>query len=257
MIVTDRSEHRLLERQVLEVSEREQQRIGQDLHDGPAQELIGAAYMLQTVRVDKPSAQAQLRRISQLLDRSVGEIRELAKGYYPVELERQGLQSALEELSRQISETFAVKCELVKAERIEEIDKAAQIHLFRITQEAVRNAVRHGHAHNVFIEVSRHHDESCLSVHSDGDPFPAEKLRESLLHGHGMGLRIMNYRARLLGGSLEITPAESGGCTVTCAIPVANHHAGDGKNGRDRSGKLLAPTLNPADPLLDPIPANK
>ncbi len=221
MVVNNLEEQRRLERQVLEVSEREQLRLGQDLHDGLGQALAGIAYMLQSIPLETSKQLGHLTRITELVNQSLTQTRELAKGFYPVELERHGLQLALQELATNVERTFKIDCRVASNKEINGIDKAVQIQLFRIIQEAIRNAVSHGEARNIRVKAVRDGNEITVLIKNDGRKFPIEKMRLTVANSNGMGLKIMHYRARLIGATLEFAPGEKSGCIVRCTIPAA------------------------------------
>ncbi len=224
MVVNNLEEQRHLERQVLDVSEREQQRLGQDLHDGLGQALAGIAYMLQSIPLEPEQQTGHLARITELVNHSLTQTRELAKGFYPVELERHGLQLALQELAMNVRHTFKINCRVACDKSMNRLDKAVQIQLFRIIQESIRNAVRHGEARTIQIQTARARNEAIVLVKNDGRRFPTEKMRLTVANSHGMGLKIMHYRARLIGATLEFTPGRKSGCTVRCTIPLAQRN---------------------------------
>ncbi len=221
MVVNNLEEQRRLERQVLDVSEREQQRLGQDLHDGLGQALAGIAYMLQSIPLEPDKQAGHVARITELVNHSLTQTRELAKGFYPVELERHGLQLALQELAMNVRHTFKINCRVASDKGTNRMDKAVQIQLFRIIQECIRNAVKHGEARTIHIRVVRAGNETIALVKNDGQRFPTKKMQLTLANSRGMGLRIMHYRARLIGATLEFTPGRKSGCVVRCTIPLS------------------------------------
>jgi PAS domain S-box-containing protein len=221
MVVNNLEEQRRLERQVLDVSEREQQRLGQDLHDGLGQALAGIAYMLQSIPLEPDKQLGHVARITELVNHSLAQTRELAKGFYPVELERHGLQLALQELAINVRHTFKIDCRVASDKSMNRIDKAIQIQLFRIIQESIRNAIRHGEARTIHIRTEHAGNEAIALIKNDGRRFPTEKMQLTLANSHGMGLKIMHYRARLIGATLEFTPGRKSGCVVRCTIPLA------------------------------------
>jgi two-component system, LuxR family, sensor kinase FixL len=225
MVVNNLEEQRRLERQVLEVSEREQLRLGQDLHDGLGQVLAGISFMLQSIPATDREQPKELTRAMQLLNDALHQTRELAKGFYPVELERHGLSLALQELAENVQNTFRVGCRVTRNKCLDSIDKKAQIHLFRIIQESIRNAVRHGQARSIQIKAGRVGHEVVVSIQNDGLRFPTQKMRLTMADSQGMGLKIMHYRARLIGGNLEFTPGRKDGCVVRCTIPLSKRAA--------------------------------
>src|SRR5205814_1569731 len=94
-------------------------------------------------------------------------------------------------------------------------------HLFRIIQESIRNAVRHGEARTIHVQATGSDNEAVAIITNDGRLFPTEKMQATLANTHGMGLKIMHYRARLIGATLEFTPGEKSGCMVRCTIPLS------------------------------------
>jgi two-component system, LuxR family, sensor kinase FixL len=221
MVVNNLQEQRRLERQVLEVSEREQLRLGQDLHDGLGQLLAGISYMMHSIEPKPGQQTTHVARVTELLNHAIVQTRELAKGFYPVELERSGLESALQELVTNIKKTFKVDCRLTSDKCVNKIDKPVQIHLFRIIQESIRNAVRHGQARTIQIKVVGAGGGVIVTIQNDGQRFPTKKMGPTMATSHGMGLKIMHYRARIMGGTLEFTPGRRSGCVVRCTVPLS------------------------------------
>lgn len=215
--ITDR---RRLEEEILQISERERERIGQDLHDDLGQQLVGAWCMSQALSkglASKRSTFAQSAvRITAQLKESVALTRALARGLHPVALESGGVGSALAELAQRTSDIFSVDCRCECPPGLE-IASSAAIHLYRIAQEAVTNAVKHGHAREIAIEISSNPHQTVLSVRNDGASIPETPPAGS----SGMGLRIMKYRAGVIGGSLAIqNNGSDGGVIITCAVPT-------------------------------------
>jgi PAS domain S-box-containing protein len=202
-----------LERQILEISDREQARIGQDVHDGLCQQLIGMAFtansLEQSLSSQQRSEAATARRISGLLDEAITEARRVCRGLYPVRLETEGLVSALEELAHTVTERYGLRCECHLGTRRLLCDITTATHLYRIAQEAVNNAVKHSGAHNIQLRLTSADGTLELQVQDDGAGF---KLSSG--NSGGMGLHIMDYRARSIGGSLEIRDTGSG--TMVC-----------------------------------------
>jgi two-component system CheB/CheR fusion protein len=138
----------------------------------------------------------------------------LARGLSPVQMEANGLMSALQELATNTSDLFRVQCRFQSKEPVLIHDSTASTHLYRIVQEAISNAIRHGKAKKINIELSSGHDRSLLQIESDGQPF-----RKKIDQSSGMGLRIMQYRAGMMNAHLEMQPGEKGGTVVRCAFP--------------------------------------
>ena len=207
-------ERKNLERQILEVTERERRSIGQDLHDGLGQYLAGIELMLQALASELKTDRAPLDKISAYLRESIRQSKALARGLSPVELQENGLMSALEELASNVSAMFRVKCAFHCPAPVLISDNVAATHLFRIAQEAVSNAIKHGRARKIEVELVEEKGKLVLSIRDDG-----RGLQASPPQGRGMGLRIMKYRAETLGGSLSVANNNGKGAVVTCSAP--------------------------------------
>jgi PAS domain S-box-containing protein len=214
-IARDITERKRLERELLEISNREQRRIGHDLHDGVCQQLVGIAYLSETLadRLQEKGAResAEAERIGQLLNHAINQTRGVARGLFPVRLEESGLVSALEELATTASDLFKIDCRFSSKHPPEIIDNTIALHLYYIAQEALANAAKHGKAKNVLIAVEPFKERFALTIKDDGIGFLAAG------NGHtGMGLRIMHYRARVIDASLDIKSQPRNGTQVTC-----------------------------------------
>jgi len=213
----DLTERRQLERQLLTVADEEQHRIGADLHDGLGQELTGLACLAVALRdrlrpvVPKESEQAEL--IARLASEATAKSRALAHGLSPVQLEVHGLVSALEDLVSQSERLHGIEGEFVLRGEAPEIDHFAAIHLYRISQEAIHNAVRHGRARRVKVALLSRPTRHRLIVLDDGEGFDCVDAPRG---GAGHGLRLMNYRANMLGGSLTVWSVPGRGSRVYC-----------------------------------------
>ena len=209
-----------LEREVLVVAEHERQRIGHDLHDDLCQQLTGIEFLSQTLagRLSKLSADdaGRAREIAQMVRKSINHTRELAHGLAPVQLETMGLTGALEELAQRTRKVFKIDCRFRSKARAWNHDPALGIHLYRIAQEAVSNALKHGRAKRVDIGLARNRFRLVLAVKDDGIGLP-RKLRES----KGAGLRLMQYRAGVVNGTLVVRRNLKGGTTVACSVSDA------------------------------------
>ena len=206
-------ERKHLERQILEISEHERHSIGQDLHDGLGQHLAGIEMLLQALARDSKTERAQIEKICAYLRESICQSKALTRGLSPVGLQINGLMSALEELAFNVSTMFRMKCTFRCPFPVLISDNAAATHLFRIAQEAASNAIKHGKARTVKIELSEKKGRLLLTIRDDGQGLPADAPP-----GRGMGLRIMKYRAETVGGSLEVQRDPNGGTTVVCSI---------------------------------------
>jgi PAS domain S-box-containing protein len=221
-ITRDVSELRSLEKEVLEISEREQMRIGHDLHDGVGQELTGVALLTQNLRQklalqDLPE-EAQAARIASLINRALEQVRKLARGFSPLELGPQGLETALRDMASKVQTSMQRACLVNCRGTLNLADDAVALHLFRIAQEAVNNAVRHSHARQIRIELDTIDTLTTLAVHDDGVGMPAAGLRNK-----GMGISVMQYRARMIGGTLDMQ-SSSAGTSIFCRCPTPRNH---------------------------------
>jgi PAS domain S-box-containing protein len=216
--IRDLTERKRLEKEILEISEREQRRLGQDLHDGLCQHLAGIE-MLSQVLAQKlaPKSKAAAKRASEIakaVREGISQTRLLARGFSPVTLESEGLRSALAELALNTEKLFRVRCSFDCPEVVKFNEHAAATHLFRIAQEAVSNAIKHGQAKNISIQLREDAGQLRLRVNDDGVGFP-----EKFSGGTGMGLRIMQTRIGMVGGTLTIERPPAGGTSVVFAAP--------------------------------------
>jgi signal transduction histidine kinase len=217
-LVRQITERERLERELLSVSEREQRRIGQDLHDSLCQHLTGTALAAQSLAEklaarDVPDAGAAHQLVELVAD-AISQARNLAKGLNPVEMHSDGLMEALDEFASSTSQLFKISCSFACDYPVLIGDAGAAGQLYRIAQEAVSNAIKHGQATRVAISLDEHEDGAVLSVHDNGIGFP-----ETLPGSDGMGLRIMSHRAKVIGASLDIQRNPAGGTTVVCTFP--------------------------------------
>ncbi len=206
-----------LERELLEISEREKRRIGEDLHDIVCQELTATALFLKStaknVEEESPTAAQTLGEAAQIVNRNVGLARDLARGLQPADLKGSGLKEALRDLCAQAAETSEVKCHFKAAKGVRVTDDTVALHLYRVAQEAVTNAVKHSGAKNLLIVLDKNSENVCVTVQDDGKGFSPRRRSK------GLGLHIMRYRANVLGGELKISKRKRGGMEITCVIP--------------------------------------
>jgi len=210
-----------IERQILEISDREQARIGHEIHDGLCQQLVSLAFDANSlerelVQANLP-ASAIARRIADFLDQAITEARQLSRGLFPIRLETEGLNAALEELAHSTTERFRVECRFENHAPSPANTNAIATHLYRIAQEAVSNSIWHARAKTILIQFDSLPDRLELKVSDDGAGFRTLNPEEGNLSG--MGLHIMDYRARSIGGTLRLGPGPSGGTIVSCCVP--------------------------------------
>ena len=215
-IIHDFTQRRRLEAEVLKAASEEQRRIGQELHDGVCQNLVGAALgismLASRLAVGAPAEAEEAERLANLVRQTADQARALSHGLAPLEIAADGLRFALEKLAAQASQMYQIHCEFYGNERIPAHDTAVATHLYRIAQEALNNAIRHGKATNVQVRLLADARESVLTIGDNGTGMPKNP-------GRGLGLQTMAYRARMIGGSLAIRPAPDRGMMVSCVIP--------------------------------------
>jgi PAS domain S-box-containing protein len=215
---TDITERKMLERAILDISGREQRRIGQDLHDGLGQHLTGIAFMSKVqeqklAEKSQPEA-ADAAKIVRLVNEAIHKTRELARGLLPVQSDEQGLMSALQQFSSEVEDLFQISCRFECEEPVLVRDDAVANHLYRIAQEAVHNGIKHGKARNIVIGLHAADEGGTLTVEDDG-----VGIAEPATNHTGMGLHIMRYRVGMIGGAFEITRCGDRGTLVTCVFP--------------------------------------
>jgi signal transduction histidine kinase len=211
----ERSQHDLIQN-----SEREQRRIGQDLHDGLCQHLAGTALICQALHDelaehDVADARAA-QRVVELIKEGITLSRQTAKGLDPVEIGSEGLMQALDDFANATSKLFDVTCRFECDSPVFIRDSAVAGNLFRIAQEAVRNAVHHGKAKNITIVLVSEEDGVELRVEDDG-----LGITNTPKSRGGMGMTIMPRRADVIGASFEAAPRQKGGTVVRSFLPAA------------------------------------
>jgi PAS domain S-box-containing protein len=216
-IARDITERRRLERELLEVSNREQRRIGHDLHDGVCQQLAAIGYLIDILgdQLKEKSAPefAEAERIGNLINEANAQARGVARGLFPVRLEEHGLVLALEDLASNISNRYKVTCRFVCDKAPGTVDAEAELHLYYIVQEALINAVKHGNATTLVVTLTAEGPRFKLSVQDNGCGFELSGKSRS-----GMGIRIMRYRARVIGATLDIQSGVNKGTQITCVF---------------------------------------
>jgi signal transduction histidine kinase len=215
----DITEREQLERALLEISGREQRRIGQDLHDGLGQHLTGIAFMAKAHEAKLAEKQitdaSDAAKIVRLVNEAINKTRELARGLLPVVSDSQGLMSALQLWAGEVEDLFGISCRFDCATAVLIHDDAMATHLYHVAQEAVNNAIKHGHAHCIVISLSAENGWGTLLISDDGTG-----IAEDRAPNPGMGLHIMSYRAGMIGGTLEIRTNRPSGTCVTCMFPM-------------------------------------
>lgn len=217
--VHDITDQMALERGILEVSEREQRRIGEDLHDGAGQIIHAARFMCEALERKlggiSSSEASDANRIIRTLEEADDQLHSAIKGLHPMHLESRGLASALRQLALDTERTFSISCRVDYSPSVSIEAPEVANHLYRIAQEAVRNGVKHGQAKNIEIDMKPAEGRAVLTVSDDGGGhFDPSSPHE------GLGLRIMRHRSRLIKAALDILTDPAGGTTIVCSVPV-------------------------------------
>lgn len=225
-VVRDISERRRLEREILTASEEERRRIGQDLHDGLGQMLTGIGLLSQDLarHLDEEGHERadDMAEITEHVKEADRRARTLSHGLVPVDVEPGGLAEALRRLAQNVEQPFDVECSFREIGTVLVHDQTVGTHLYRIAQEAANNAVRHADPDHLWIALAAGDEQIRLRVRDDGRGFEKSTADEG-----GMGVRIMRYRARLIGGTLEISSAVGEGTVLTCTLPRSISDAED------------------------------
>lgn len=219
-VVHDITEQRQLERELVKAGERERKRVGRDLHDGLGQLLTGIGFLSKTLsesldaRGDEEAGEAA--EITSLVEDAIDHTRSLSKMLLPVELEENGLEAALQRLRSHVEGVYGLDCRLKTDSYVPIQDPDIALHMYRVAQEAVHNAVRHGRPTEVGISLSTDGGRTNLRVTDNGIGMPTGAEQ-----GGGLGLRTMRFRAQTIGAMLTISPRVDGGTEVMCELPAS------------------------------------
>jgi PAS domain S-box-containing protein len=217
-ISRDITRQKELQREILAISEREQRRIGHDLHDDLCQQLAGISFLSQSLAT-RLAAQSvpeagRAKEIAQLARRAINQTRDMAHGLAPLDLEADSLRDALLGLAANTRNVFRCDCRFHGSLSVPLPDPGVGTHLYRIAQEAISNAIKHGKASRIDISLGLRESHLTLAIGDNGTGLP-----KTFDTRKGMGLRIMQYRAGLIGGTLEIRRRPRGGTLVACVVP--------------------------------------
>ncbi len=223
LTLMDVTEEKRLRDDVISAGETERQRVGQDLHDSLGQDLTGLAYVAEMLAkrlsADGSPLADRARTVADLARKAAGEARTVARGLCPVDLSEEAFVEALRNLLDETREVYGIPCTLECPGPLTVRDPAAATDLYRITQEAIHNAVRHAEPRRLRIRLTPDDGSLALAIEDDGKglPEPAEA-------GDGMGLRVMEYRCRRMGGRLQIEKRAGGGTRIACLLPPLHLH---------------------------------
>jgi len=228
-IIRDISAVKELQKEVLEIAAEEDRKIGHELHDNIQQQLTGLGLLAKSVAERLEAVRATeamlfeeagllqtadtLTRVADGINETAKQVHLLSRGLIPVEVDAEGLRVSLTDLASRVGEQYGIQCEIQCAAAVGVSDNFVATHLYRIAQEAVTNAVKHGRAKRVEISLTNINDEITLRVLDNG--IGIGDIRDA---GPGMGLRIMEYRAGLIGATVQFGPAEDGGTQVSCTV---------------------------------------
>jgi PAS domain S-box-containing protein len=218
VIIRDCSVLRGLEREVLESSEAVRRNFGRDLHDGLGQLLTGIAFLAYGLARDVPEEQrARAERLMTLVNSAIARTHQIAEGLAPALPQGSSVGEQLAEFAQMVTETYGLDCPFETRGDLSQLDPEAGIQVFMIAQEAIMNAVRHAKCRHIAVELTREGPLYSLKVSDDGSGLL------SAPRPNGLGIRSMGYRARVLGGHLELlTDRQRGGLEVRCRF----HRAG-------------------------------
>jgi signal transduction histidine kinase len=212
--VTDRKR---LEREVLDIGDQEKERLGRELHDGLCQNLAGiaalSAALSRKLAAGSEPAAVEAAEITRLLNETIGQVRDLARGLNPVGLEQLGIAAALEALASNVQGLFQVSCKFQCDGPFLSLGNKIETHLYRIAQEAVNNAITHGRGKRIDISLGFGDEEGLLIIRDDGIGIP-----QKIPKGKGPGLHTMDYRCRLIGASVQVQRRARRGKVVTCTF---------------------------------------
>lgn len=223
-------EMRQLEMEIVSASEQEQQRIGQDLHDGLCQQLAAIGCAVRALSDDLQAGQrpeaSDAAKIEEALQQTVMEARNMARGIFPVHVDSSGLSAALDEMAQMTQRLTGVPIHVTDSAEVQIADPEVSMHLYRIAQEAVANSVRHSGAREVVLSLLSDGTKIELRVDDNGCGLSNSAVSKP----SGMGLRTMRYRAHALGAELNVLPRAGGGTSMCCrlqiqTLPPATNHA--------------------------------
>jgi PAS domain S-box-containing protein len=216
-VLHDITARKRAEEEVRRIGEEERQRIAADLHDGVLQELAGTSYLVAALQreleVEGHPLTPKAARIKRAIEEMIDHTRRAALAMDPTVPGGSGLVGALRQLTETLAGTHGVACPFEQSESVAIDDPVAANHLYRIAQEAMLNALRHGRATRVTVRVTDEDGQVCLAVLDDGCGLPAE-----VSSAPGMGLHVMRYRANVIGGKLRIQARAGGGTEVLCCV---------------------------------------
>jgi PAS domain S-box-containing protein len=211
-VILDLSEQQQLQREILEIPVSEQRRIGQELHDGLGQQLTGLGLLAASLvnKASKPEHELATR-LAQGLQEAISQVRALARGLIPVDIDAEGFTNSLQNLVHEIRANSNIAVMLTIGDRIRILDNSSALHLYRIAQEALNNAIKHSGATCIEVSIGLVGNRGCLTIHDNGRGFDDSPMSPS-----GLGLRIMQYRSGLIDAEFQLRSSVEQGTEVRC-----------------------------------------
>jgi PAS domain S-box-containing protein len=214
-IARDVTARKRMEKEILEISNREQQRLGHNLHDGVCQQLAAIAYrthiLARHLKEKDMLESSEASDISGLINESLVQTRTVARGLFPVRLEEEGLTDAVEELTVNIGKLYNIKCDFSSSGTLPTMHNGVAMHLHFIAQEAIMNAAKHSQASLISVRLLKENEDLVMTVKDNGVGFQASQQDRT-----GMGIGIMRYRAKVIGAVLELQSEPAQGTQITC-----------------------------------------
>jgi signal transduction histidine kinase len=224
--IADITDNKRLEKEIMDSTEKERKRIGQDLHDDLCPHLIGIEALVKVLnkKLGARSDQETLltEKIRSLIRDAIDKARNLTRGLLPVYLVDHGIESSIQELAKQVREVYGVSCRLSSKGAVALNDNTAATHLFYIVQEALHNAVKHAQAEEILIDLVAEEERILLNITDDGIGLP------DLTDSKGMGMHIMGFRAKKINASLDIRQNGDRGAVVSIEL---RKNSGEGAHG--------------------------
>ena len=221
IIFYDVTAYKKIERDIISISEETKRRVGQELHDDLGQQLTGIAFMSKVLsqrllKQNHPDAQ-NAEKVTNMVNQAISKTRTLAQGLYPVELQEMGLRAMLKQLAENVESLYETRCEFISDKKSEMNDSLAVINLFRISQEAINNAIKHGKATKITMKLNSDINLTTLEIADNGCGIESLQNIETK---KGLGMHTMQYRASLLGASLRIQSKPAGGTKILVCLPL-------------------------------------
>jgi two-component system CheB/CheR fusion protein len=215
----DITEQQQLQKEILEIPVNEQRRIGQELHDGLGQQLTGLGLLATSLlnKASKPEHELA-SKLASGLQHAISQVRALSRGLMPVDIDTEGLMNSLEKLIEEIRLQTNLDIQLKILDRIHIADNTTAMHLYRIVQEALNNAIKHAEANQISVEVGIEGTRGYFLISDDG-----KGMQTSIRDSSGLGLRIMKHRCGLIDAELEIESSPEDGTRIKCYFPIENN----------------------------------